>query len=210
LSGAGLIQVSACPIPERRRPFSGPVRPRSLARVLQPPFTVFVLTWCLLLARAVAVAAQDQGRVGLTMWYPVGVGVVFGLSDRIALRPDFSLTRRVTEGITENTVNTWGVGLSALLYLQKSDSLSTYVSPRVAFRRSTERWQQYEPREVVIDSWQASGSLGAQYALVRRFTVFGEVGLAYTDQYSTGPIYGFFRKSQTWELRTIVGVTLLF
>jgi len=202
--------VSAGPIPERRRPFSGPVRPRSLARVLQHPFTVFVLTWCLLLSRAVAVAAQDQGRVGLTMWYPVGVGVVFGLSDRIALRPDFSLTRRVTEGITENTVNTWGVGLSALLYLQKSDSLSTYVSPRVAFGRSTERSPAYEPGEIVIDSWQASGSLGAQYALVRRFTVFGEVGLAYADQYLTKLDYPFFRKSQTWELRTIVGVTLLF
>ena len=39
-----------------------------------------------------AALAQDKGDVGISMGYPVAVGVVFHLTDSVALRPEISFT----------------------------------------------------------------------------------------------------------------------
>jgi hypothetical protein len=170
-----------------------------------------------LLSTAVPAAAQDKGRVGLTMGYPAGVGLMFHVSDRFALRPEVSFTREVTEGPgsagTYSTTTTWsvGVGLSVLFYLHETDNLRTYVSPRFSYGRVNSTWTTILPPGAkgyggpgpsTEDSYQVSGSFGAQYALGRRFSVFGDLGIAYTDLRSWN--------TRTWGPRAGFGAILYF
>jgi hypothetical protein len=151
-----------------------------------------------------SVSAQDDPRVGITMGYPQAIGVIWHVNDRIALRPEVTIDRTVSQSTTVSSVsaivngrvvatsetevsttNSWqaGVGLSALFYLSKHDALRTYVSPRWTYVRSS-----YTSDGGLSDvsfgldeaAHSLSGSFGAQYTLGRRFAVFGEAGLAYT------------------------------
>jgi hypothetical protein len=47
-------------------------------------------------------AAQERGRVGLTVAHPASVGLIWHPSDRVAIRPDLNLswTASETEGPT--------------------------------------------------------------------------------------------------------------
>jgi hypothetical protein len=153
-------------------------------------------------------SAQDDPTVGITMGYPASFGVVWHVTDRVALRPELFLSRTssdntttssiplpilgttVTTTTTVTTVDSWqaGTGLSALFYVSTHDALRTYVSPRWTYARTS------------IDSGSGlgglnfgstsathsiSGSFGAQYAVGRRFNVFGEVGLAFSRTVNT-------------------------
>ena len=42
--------------------------------------------------------AQDEGRIAVTMSYPHSAGVVWRISDRIAVRPAFSFRRSQSDG----------------------------------------------------------------------------------------------------------------
>ena len=46
----------------------------------------------LFVAQSAPALAQDKGDVGISMGYPVSVGVVFHLTDSVALRPEISFT----------------------------------------------------------------------------------------------------------------------
>ncbi|HZT76028.1 MAG TPA: hypothetical protein VFA27_05185 [Vicinamibacterales bacterium] len=104
-----------------------------------------------------AAAAQDAGQVGLTMGYPASIGVIWHVSDRVAVRPEISLqqiasmsTSVITSSIgfgsdvttvtntTQTTTDQWavGVGASALFYVHRWDALRTYVSPRFVYTRN--------------------------------------------------------------------------
>lgn len=105
---------------------------------------------------AASAAAQDAGKVGITMGYPASIGVIWHISDRIALRPEISLqqisntitsTITVTTGITQSggvittsttttaTSDQWtaGYGVSALFYVRQWDALRAYVTPRFQY-----------------------------------------------------------------------------
>lgn len=86
---------------------------------------------------------------------------------------------------------TVGTGVSALFYVGKREGLSTYVSPRYAYTRGTgttvatststgSGTAAPSTTETATRSHVVTGSFGAQYALSRRFCVFGEIGLGYT------------------------------
>jgi len=121
-----------------------------------------------------------------------------------------------------------GVGVSGLLYLSKGDALRTYVSPRFIYSRTTSTVDlgvrstlvpvATGPVTTVVANYGASGSLGAQYALAKRFGLFGELGLSYShsgDRSSTPtPLDTLFPppslKSWTLGLRSGAGVILFF
>jgi hypothetical protein len=126
---------------------------------------------------------------------------------------------------TTSTSDGWqaGIGLSGLLYLSKGDALRTYVSPRVSYSRSSSTIDvgiiaalspvNTRPITMVTSNYAASGSFGAQYAVGKRFGLFGELGLTYS--HSGGPssssISSFAQSDQTsWSLglRSGVGVIL--
>lgn len=160
-----------------------------------------VLPACLVAAPAFA---QDHGQVGLSMGYPASVGVVWHVTDRVAIRPEISFVHTSTDttaittltfttplGIqtqttraqftTDNT--TVGTGVSGLFYLWKREALSAFVTPRYAYNRGTSTTTGGGiaiPTDGAVKTHFISGSFGAQYALGRRFTVFGEIGLGYT------------------------------
>lgn len=156
-------------------------------------------------------SAQDDPKVGITMGYPASVGVIWQLTDRVALRPEISVARSSNEFTTTISFTTisgspfdipvpaattttvsrndaWqvGIGLSALFYLSKHDALRTYVSPRWTYTRLSSSSSGSSPAGTASVSATTgsvnfvSGSFGAQYALARRFNVYGEVGLGFT------------------------------
>jgi hypothetical protein len=157
---------------------------------------VAVATTALLLAPLVA-RAQDDPKVGVTMGYPSAVGVIWQMSNRVALRPEFTWTRTSVDlpstidpvsgtVTTSATSDSWqtGVGLSALFYVGRYDSLRTYVSPRFTFTRtSASSGLAGTAASTSSDGWvySTSGSFGAQYGLGRHFGVFGEIGGMYVS-----------------------------
>jgi hypothetical protein len=177
-----------------------------------------------------AARAQEAGRVGLAVGYPASVGVIWHVSDRIALRPDVTLSQ--SSGDTTTTVNltptvmgtsrtssdTWSVavGASGLFYLGQWDALRTYVSPRFAYTRlaihgatATTYAVPSNLSNTIASGYLVSGSFGAQYSFGRRFGVFGEVGVAYTDS-TTKTDFAFSTSSKTIGTRSGVGVLFYF
>ncbi len=159
---------------------------------------------------AARAAADDHPALGVTMGYPASIGVIWNVSDRIALRPEISLqqvsttstsvittvfgvgTSVTTLTTTTQSVNDqWntGYGASALFYLKRWDALRTYVSPRFVYSRSsssstnsTAPGGTSTTTEFTSNSYLFSGSFGAEYSLARRFGVYGEVGFGYSHQ----------------------------
>jgi hypothetical protein len=157
-----------------------------------------IVVWLVL--PAASSSAQEKGQIGITMGYPASVGIVWQIAERVAVRPEISLSQSSVTTVSTLTVSfgnqtqttqtqassettSVATGVSGLLSLWKRDSLSAYVTPRYAYTRGTA--SQVTPdsvlaSDVVTTSHLVSGSFGAHYALGKRFGVFGEVGIAYT------------------------------
>lgn len=104
------------------------------------------------------------------------------------------------------------VGASALWYFQKTDNVRTYFSPRIAFGHSSAESgsDDLDPRTSITVA--ASGSFGAQYAPVRRSSVYGEIGYGFSrgsTEFST-PILTTKITGWNWSPRTAVGVIVYF
>ena len=172
-------------------------------------------------------SAQDEPRIGITMGYPASVGVVWHVTDRVALRPELTatssnndVTATTSTGSTLNTNDNWQVlfGVSAMLYLSKHEGLRTYISPRWAYTRVGSTSVSGSPTSTSSSVGQTqfvSGSLGAEYSLGRRFAVFGELGVGYnhTTNSPTGssPVPLFTTStSNTVGTRSGAGVILYF
>ena len=143
-------------------------------------------------------SAQDTPKLGVTMGYP-SIGVIWHVTDGVALRPEVSVAKSTGEFTTTtsfsfggttttstsvSTTDTWqiGVGLSALIYVSTHDALRTYVSPRWTYTRLSSDSSSNLPTATGTSGHAnfVSGSFGAQYALGRRFSVFGELGLGFS------------------------------
>ena len=177
---------------------------------------------------AAAASAQDKGQTGLTMASPTSLGLLWHASASVALRPEFTLqkTSNETTGASSGVSGTsdswaWGVGVSGLFYVRQWESLRAYVSPRFAYSRSTTSSQQtISPRntsvsaESTFNSYLASGSLGAQYSLGRRFAVFAETGFGYTHTTSSGTSTlgssSGENHNNSWGTRAGIGAILYF
>ena len=166
----------------------------------------------LLFLAASPAAAQEKGKIGVTMGFPESVGVIWHATDKLALRPEFSLEWTGSEVETvEIEGNSFSTGLSALFYLRKWDDLATYVSPRYAFsrRRTTSEGIFGIDSESTIHTHLFAGSFGAQYFLGARFSVFGELGLEYRkasreDEDRDDP------SSHSFGTRSTVGISFYF
>jgi autotransporter-like protein len=182
-------------------------------------------------------SAQDIPTIGLSMGYPASIGVVWQVTDGIALRPEIGVTKSSSEFIgsstsfssggvtttssTSTTTDSWQVsaGLSALFYLSKHDALRTYVSPRWAYTRVSSTPSSTTGVQTGVVSGASghtnfvSGSFGAQYALGDRFSVFGEIGLGFSRTVSS-PFAGSFAtidsRASSLGTRSGAGVILYF
>ncbi len=178
---------------------------------------------------AAPAAAQDAGSVGLTMGYPAAIGVVWHVTERLALRPDFTLSTSTTESTSTNdsifgpqvsttTSTSWStaVGLSALVYLKTADQLRFYVAPRAAYLRTSIDIDDDQPLAATFDNtstgFVAAGAVGVQYNAHDRFAIFGELGAQYTSQSSSSAFLTSRTRGEnrTAGLRSAVGVTLYF
>ncbi len=144
------------------------------------------------LAVAWPAAAQEKGQVGLVAGYPASIGVLFHVSDGVALRPAFSFSTSSgtntyigTSVNQESTVDGYsiGLGIDALFYVKKWDSLRAYVTPGFTWGHtlSTSKSPSFlYTNRSTTNNYQVMGSFGAQYALSKRFGVLGEVGVVYS------------------------------
>lgn len=145
-------------------------------------------------ALAVPAAAQPTRTLGVTMGYPAGIGVLWHVTDGLALRPDVSLSRGTTEttssslgGQSTNSQTDWTVstGLSALFTLRDVDGLRVYAVPRLAYVRaetSNDGSAGLGGIESSTDGISASGAVGVQYGLGDRVALYGEAGVQYLRQ----------------------------
>lgn len=173
-----------------------------------------------------AAAAQEAGKIGVTMGFPASVGVIWHASEKFAVRPEFSFSQSSVElSLSESDRTTVGVGLSALFYTKKWDNAAMYFSPRFAWSHSTAEtrtdFDDFPPvifiesidteRESSANSYAYSGSVGAQGWIGRRFSVFGEVGLEYmTGSAETDSFPSSDSSVKGFNLRSGVGAVLYF
>jgi hypothetical protein len=192
---------------------------------------------CLLLAASSArVFAQDDPTIGLVVAYPSTVGVLWQVSDRVAVRPDIAWSWTKTESsVTINTGippqrvtletsskgHSASYGASALFTLRQDDALRVYVGGRAAYLRAvaTVTNPSFSSQGGVSSTTSKNrntgsawaGFLGGQYRLHRRFTAFGEAGISYQTFDTTAGVEPQTRGSQdTIGVRSGVGIVLFF
>lgn len=166
-------------------------------------------------------AAQDTRKVGLTIGYPAAVGILWHATDKIALRPELSLSgssssTQVSSVNIDSSAWALGVGFSALFYTGKYDHLRTYFTPRYSYTRASSTVTPTSTIQgTVADSTSTSnthgftGSFGAQYEISDRFSVFGELGFGFAHTNSRSDI-GTTGHANAWGLRSGVGVVVYF
>ena len=178
--------------------------------------SIVALGACVMAVGTARAGAQEKGQAGITMGYPASVGVLWHVSDRVAIRPEcsFSWTDGSSAGIIASSTQFWsfGTGVSALFYAPAHDNLRTYVSPRFTYTRSQ---GDSDTSASTTTAYSFAGMFGAQYALGRRFGIFGEVGVGYARQggSTTTQFLGQTRtesNGNTIGTRSGVGVVLYF
>jgi hypothetical protein len=184
--------------------------------------------------------AQDAGQIGVTLGYPAAVGVIWHVTDNVAVRPEISFSTGSTEsptlspalslvstdlGETSSTAVTTGV--SGLFYFRTWDKLRAYVSPRYTYSHLTSESGSTISIDGRNSAYTVTGSFGAHYQLHRRFAAFGETGFGYTHSHTTstsrlllpvitGPnipapvSQSVETNSHSWATRTGAGVIFYF
>ena len=153
------------------------------------------LSVAVLLAMATTVAAQDAGRIGFVANTAESLGVVWGLSERVAVRAgvDFNHVSSETElpeafpsfaPDLDNSFSSVGVTVSALVSLGQWDDLKAYVAPGYghSWRTTAAEFEQSNHR--------FDGMFGLQYALGSRFRVFGEAGIRFSHSRIEQQLFG--------------------
>jgi len=197
------------------------------------------VTWAIVVL-AVAMAcsrpalAQDE-KVGVTMGYPTAVGVLWQVSDAVAIRPEFSWLQQSSDSdrdtFTASSTDSSGVSvaISALVRLRQWGSVRAYVAPR--FEASRTRIESTyvldsifgpgfppivtsETTELTATSYEGGASIGVQASPAPHFGVFGEVGMMYarsrTTQDSLLQPLSSTNRARSVGIRSAVGVILFF
>src|SRR5262245_10452498 len=160
---------------------------------MKPTFSILCMTLAVLAGRDAR--AQDTPRLGITMGYPAAFGVIWNVNDRLALRPEVTISKSSAESsgsdilgpapVLTSDATQLGAGLSALIYFGTWDAVRAYVSPRFTYSRSS---TSMNPGSTVLPSvttdttgnaYATTGSFGAQGSLGRHFGVFGEIGAGF-------------------------------
>ncbi len=183
-------------------------------------------------------AAQEAGRVGITMGYPSSFGIVWHISDRIAIRPAISLARAsienedevassllgplITESGSRTETDSWSIGvdLSALFYVGEWDNVRAYVAPAYNYSHTSSELEISLPRPVgttsldtTVNTQGVRGTVGVQFTPHRHFAIYGETGIEYrwseTD-FEDGLLSLVSRESTGNTLGTRSGVGVIF
>ncbi len=173
-----------------------------------------LLLSCIALVPATA-RAQERGQTGVVMGYPTTFAFIWHVSDRLAIRPEVGFAHSSTDNensifSVDASIDTWTatVGGSVLWYVGRVDNVRTYFSPRIAFAHNSADSSTNDDDPRTADTFAASGSFGAQYTPVRKFSVYGEIGYGFSHGWSevTTPISTTKISGWTWSPRTSVGV----
>src|SRR3954469_9050843 len=154
---------------------------------------LFVMFTALLLGIPAAGHAQDTAKAGVTVAYPGAIGVIWHVSNSIAIRPDFSFSHTSSESggsLSEADGSTTGFDVSVLFYTKKYDTVRTYISPRFSYSHgsATNTVQALPAGAPAItlsatnDAAGGAGLFGAQYTPTRHFAVYGEFGIGFTHR----------------------------
>jgi hypothetical protein len=114
------------------------------------------------------------------MGYPAAVGVVWHVSDSVAVRPEIAFSTSSTDTDFGADTTTVSGGASGLFYVATWDRVRAYVSPRFSYARSTSDSTGTIGIASKNSTYTVVGSFGAQYTPHKRFAVFGETGLGYS------------------------------
>ena len=154
-------------------------------------------------------AAQESGQVGITMSYPSRLGLLWHVTERVALLPDVAFQRIVSgsvigiwavggpETTTRTSTTTWEIspGINALIHLVAWDDVTTYVTAGWSHVRTSATRTDIttttgasvglppsgtERQEFTWEGYETRGALGVRYVPRRHFGVFGEVGIEYS------------------------------
>jgi len=167
----------------------------------------------LLLLLVISANAQEKGQIGLVIGYPASVGFRWNVGGNFAIRPDVAFTK--SSGVSTFSFSqesySFETGLSALLYVKKWENVSAYVTPRISYIRSKSNNGAFVGASVPGVNWSylGSASFGAEYNLNRKFSVFGEVGVAYT-RFHSGSTFSVTPLTKTWNSKSGVGINLYF
>jgi len=159
---------------------------------------------------------EDNRRIGLTLGYPASgsssgvVGLIWEKSDRLAFRPEFSLSARFAgESVSSGATDSWALGaaLTVVCYVSRSESLSTYVGPRFSYSWASSGGGGTNSRNA---AYGAGVNGGVQYRLTKKISVYGEVGLGYlfTRSAYTGTPFGQTITSHNINSRSSLGLNL--
>ena len=165
---------------------------------------------------ATPAAAQQAGDVGVTVSAPSAIGMIWHVTERVAVRPDLAFSFGESDGddgSPDVSSDTFSLGGSVLFYTGRWDNLQTYVAPRLSYTWSSSSIDTSQNDfEASQNSWGLSGSFGAQYSLGSRFAVFAEAGLGFTSQTTETPSLtgDNERTSSTFGTRAAIGATLYF
>ena len=181
-------------------------------------------------------SAQERGQFGLTTGFPTAVGVVWHATEGIGIKADLNFSLSSSEIAAgpflperETTSHSFGFGVAGLFYAGRSDNVILYFSPRFAYTTTTSEVESDViafsvalPIQIPIpapsldlrtesSSYSVAGSFGAQYSPIRRFSVFGELGLNYTSQHSESP-FSVLSESDgsVFGVRSAIGIVLYF
>jgi hypothetical protein len=170
----------------------------------------------LFVAASGTAGAQDGGKAGVTIAYPAAIGFIWHATDTVAIRPAFSFAHsdsEISNSTGDSTSTSFGIDLGVLFYVKKYDNVRTYVSPRFLYSRSTSTIAVVStvpnlPEQTTTGtSTGAGGVFGAQYSPSARFSVFGEVGIAFNHRRTeseSNPLGAF--KTNQWGTTAGVGV----
>jgi opacity protein-like surface antigen len=164
--------------------------------------------------------AQDQGDVGMTIGHPGSVGVLWHVSDRVAVRPEFQFSYISSESTVgelglASSSHGWNFapGVSALFFLQRFNNLRTYFSPRFTFSRSTSSFESDASGSTATStnkSYSGTASFGTQYSFSDRFSLFAEIGLGATRTTGSSALSSARSSGYQWTTRTGVGAAFYF
>ena len=152
-------------------------------------------------------SAQERGKVGITMGYPPSAGLLWHITDSVAIRPEVNFAGSKSE---PDLADGWSAatGVSALFYLRRADNVRPYFSPRFNYQRTSFTSPTPFGGDVTrkTDAWGGMGAFGAQYSPNARFGVYGELGFYYNRSTAEATTFSNEVIGHSWGTRAGVGV----
>ena len=144
-------------------------------------------------------AIGQSPTAGILFQAPVAVGAIWHAAANLAIRPEVSFATSTTDvASASNTSRNWSVGVSTLHYFGPASDLRTYLSPRVAFARTSITGGSTSTSDAKFFSL----SFGIQPKLGARASAYGETGISFSSTGSPN------QSTKSFGPRSAVGLIL--